>query len=202
MSTTFKLRLVRGKTCNQVLLYCGPTLVYRPITAVVSLAPLRLTVPTHGIPDSWPARIQSVTTPTEMNTVEGMAHTVFAVDANTLEFNALDGSLWAAFVASGCVVFNEPVDLTGWKARMQVRNKIGGDLLLSLSSDLADGADGIIEVDSAKSSFVLHLTADQTAALPWSSGVYDLEAIKPDGTVLSILGPSPVQVDQEVTVWV
>lgn len=202
MSSIYPLRLVRGKTCHQVLLYAGATRKYCPITALVSLAPVRVTVPDHGCPDNWPVRLQGITAPVELNTAEGQALTATVVDANTLELNALDASTLGTFTLSGHVVFQQPVDLTGWKARMQVRNKMGGDLLLSLSSDPADEADGEIEVDVAGSAFILKLTAAQTAALTWNGGVYDLEAVLPDGSVISILAPSPVVVEQEVTVWV
>lgn len=199
---TYKLRLVRGKTCEQVLLYADTQLRYVPIEAVPSLAPLRLTATAHGIPDNWPVRIQGVTTPSELNTKAGLAVRATVVDANTVEFNSLDGSSWAAYVLSGHLVFQAPVDLTGWKVRMQIRNKLGGDLLMSLSSDPADAADGELQVDADGSAFVIKLTAAQTAALTWNSGVYDLEAIRPDGGVVSVLAPSPVIVEQEVTVWV
>lgn len=199
--STYPLRLVRGKTCEQALLYSGSRLVYRPITAVLSLAPLRLTVPLHGCPENWPIRVQGVTAPTELNTPQNQAWQATVVDANTLEINSLDGSLWSAYVPSGHVVFQEPVDLTGWKARMQIRTKAGGTVLLTLSSDPADNAEGEIEIDVPGSALVIKLSAAQTAALSWNGGVYDLEGIRPDGAVVSILAPSTVVVGQEVTVW-
>ena len=198
---TYQLSIVRGKTLEQTLLYADSLLEYRAISAVTSLAPLRLTVTGHGIPDGWPCRIQGVATPSEMNTTEGVTYPGYVVDADTLEFNSLDGSGWAAFVPSGHVVFVAPGDLTGWKLRMQVRASIGGPLLLSLSSDPADGAVGIITVDAANSAFTLKLTAAQTAALDWAGGIYDIEGIRPDGAVVSLLAPSVVVVEQEVTVW-
>lgn len=200
-AATYKLRLVRGKTCEQVLLYADTRLRYLPIEAMPSQAPVRLTLTAHAIPDNWPVRVQGVTAPAELNTKAGMAVRATVVDADTVELNSLDATTWAAFVASGHLVFQAPVDLTGWKARMHIRDKVGGNLLMSLSSDPADEADGEIQVDVVNSAFVIKLSAAQTAGLPWNSGVYDLEAIRPDGAVVGVLAPSPVIVEQEVTVW-
>lgn len=198
---TFKLNIVKGKTLKQTLLYADTTLKYKPIVAQVSTAPVRFTVTTHGIPDGWPVRIQGVTAPTELNTEDGASVAAYTVDANTVEINALDSSAWGAFTVSGHLVFSAPADLTGWKLRMQVRDKIGGIVLLTLSSDPTDMPDGEIELDVPGSAFTLKLSAEKSAALAWSSGVYDIEAVLPDGSVIGVISPSPVLVSQEVTVW-
>ncbi len=198
---TFKLSVTRGKTLKQTLLYADTTLKYKAITAQVSTAPVHLTVPDHGIPDGWPVRIQGVSVPSEMNTPEGLSVAAYTVDPDTVEINSMDSSSWDAFTVSGNLVFSAPADLTGWKMRMQVRDKIGGNVLLSLSSDPADTPDGDIEIDVAGSAFTLKLSAEKTAALSWVSGVYDIEAILPDSSVISVIAPSPILVNQEVTVW-
>lgn len=55
--------------------------------------------------------------------------------------------------------------------------------------------------DRGLSAFVIGLDTDQTAAIAWSSGTYDLEAIRPDGAVVAVIGPSRVVIAPEVTVW-
>lgn len=198
---TFNLSIARGKTLEQVMLYSHPHLTYRPISALLTSAPVRFTVANHGIPENWPVRIQGITSPTQLNTEEGKVVQAFIVDANTIELNEMDASSWGTFEVSGHVVFKTPVVLTGWVFRMQVRSSVGGDVLLSLSSDPADGADGDILVDTAQSSFTLVLPAAVTAAIEWKGGVYDIEAIRPDGSVVSVIAPSPIIVEPEITVW-
>lgn len=198
---TYPLTLVRGKTLSQPLQYAEGFLLYRPITAVTSKAPLRVQADAHGIPDGWPVRIQGVATPAAMNTPTDEYWTAHFVNENEIEINALDVSLEADYVFGGSVVFRQPADITGWKVRMHIRTGIGGTVLLSLSSDPADGADGVITVDAASSSFVLNLTAEQTAAITWKGALYDIEGIRPDGAVVSIIAPSTISVSQEVTVW-
>lgn len=69
-----------------------------------------------------------------------------------------------------------PIDLTGWKARMQVRQSISAPtVLLNLTTE-----NGGIELGDALGTVRLKLSAEQTSALVWSEGVYDLELINPD----------------------
>lgn len=71
-----------------------------------------------------------------------------------------------------------PIDLTGWKARMQVRSSISASsVLLSLTTE-----NGGIELGDELGTIRLVLSAEQTAAITWSEGVYDLELINPDAT--------------------
>ena len=201
---SYTLTLVRGKTLAQPLQYAESFLLYRPITEVTSVAPLRVSVAAHGIPDGWPVRIQGVSTPSEMNTPTDEYWPAHLVSSNEIEINALDLSAAAAYVAGGNVVFQQPADITGWVFRMHIRNGIGtgSTVLLSLSSDPADAADGIITVEPEASTFVLHLTAAQTEAITWKGAQYDIEAVLPTGEVVAVIAPSIVVVEQEVTVWV
>lgn len=198
---TFDLTITKGKTLAQSFGYHDEQLVYRNITAMPSKAPVRLTVTGHGVPDNWAVRIERTRAPAELNTPEGEYWTPLVVDADTLEFDQLDMVGAKAFAAPSVLVYPRPADLEGWKARMQIRDRIGGAVLLSFSSDPADQADGTIEVDVANSAFVIGLDAGQTAAISWSSGTYDLEVIRPDGAVVAVIGPSRVVIAPEVTVW-
>ena len=63
-----------------------------------------------------------------------------------------------------------PVDLTGWTARCQIRDKVGGVILLSLTSSPAAG----IVLDRS-GNITITVSAAQTAALPAKNAVFDLE---------------------------
>jgi hypothetical protein len=88
----------------------------------------------------------------------------------------------------------QPVDLTGCTARMQVRESIDADaVLLSLST-----TDGRIALGGAAGTISLRVEAEETAAITWKAGVYDLEVEFADGTVRRLLSGS-VSVSPEVT---
>ena len=91
-----------------------------------------------------------------------------------------------------------PVDLTGYTARMQVRSELTSPaVLLELTTE--NGRIGITDATAGK--LELRLTATETAALAFESGVYDLELVAPDApdnTVTRLLAGS-VTVLPEVT---
>ena len=63
-----------------------------------------------------------------------------------------------------------PVDLTGWTARCQIRSKLNGTVLVSLTSSPAAG----IVID-ALGNITITVSAAQTAVLPAKNAVFDLE---------------------------
>ena len=87
-----------------------------------------------------------------------------------------------------------PVDLTGRTARMDIRAKLTDTaVLLSLTTE-----NGRITLGTTDGVITLHLTAIETAALTWNTGVYDLEIVASPGDVTRLLKGS-VTVSPEVT---
>ncbi len=87
-----------------------------------------------------------------------------------------------------------PVDLTGCKARAQIRAEIDSvEVLLELTTEneriQLGGPDGTIRI---------LIDAATTAAITWDSGVYDLEVEFADGTVVRRMAGG-VSVSKEVT---
>ncbi|MEQ4716096.1 hypothetical protein [Nonomuraea sp. B19D2] len=89
-----------------------------------------------------------------------------------------------------------PVDLTGFSARMEIRDKAGGSLLYRL-----DTTNGGISLGGAEGTVILHLPAATSAAWSWRTGVYDLELIEPNGDVTRLI-QGGVQINPEVTTGV
>lgn len=87
-----------------------------------------------------------------------------------------------------------PVDLTGCTARMQVRAKVNAsEVLLTLTTE-----NGGIALGGTAGTIELLIDADDTAALTWAAGVYDLEIVYPGGQVRRLMYGS-VSVSPEVT---
>lgn len=87
-----------------------------------------------------------------------------------------------------------PVDLTGCTARMQVRAKIGAtEVLLTLTTE-----NGGVTLGGTAGTIDLLIEAEDTAAITWTSGVYDLEIIFTNGDVRRLLY-GEVVVSREVT---
>lgn len=89
---------------------------------------------------------------------------------------------------------NKPINLTGYSAKMQIRSAIGSvDVLLELTS-----ANGRIQLGTVNGAILLLISAADAALLTWSSGVYDLILVAPDGTETRLVEGS-VTVSQGVT---
>jgi hypothetical protein len=65
-----------------------------------------------------------------------------------------------------------PINLTGYTARMFVRDSIGGSVLLQLTTE-----NGRIVLGGTTGAIALKLTAAETEALTFKDGVYDLKLI-------------------------
>lgn len=76
-----------------------------------------------------------------------------------------------------------PVDLTGFTARAQVRKTYStADYLISLTTE-----DSGITLGGAAGTVVLHFTPAKTTPVTAKSGVYDVELVSSDGTVTRLV---------------
>jgi hypothetical protein len=86
------------------------------------------------------------------------------------------------------------VDLTGCTARAQIRSEIDSpEVLLELTTE-----NGRIELGGSAGTIRILIDAVTTAGITWDSGVYDLEVVFADGTVVRRLAGS-VSVSKGVT---
>lgn len=87
-----------------------------------------------------------------------------------------------------------PVDLTGYTARMQIREEVtSADVLATLTTE-----NGGITLGGAAGTIVLYLSPVATAAFDWESGVYDIEMIAPNTDVIRLV-EGGIVVSPEVT---
>ena len=90
----------------------------------------------------------------------------------------------------------QPVNLTGYTARMQIRTKVTDiDVLLELTTE----NDRIIITDPINGKFELYISSNDTTNLQFKSAVYDLELISPSGIVTTRILEGNVTLSFEVT---
>ncbi|MDF3932158.1 hypothetical protein [Pseudomonas citronellolis] len=171
------MRLVRGATYRDTRRFMQPRREYRDISAVEPTAPLRLSVPGHGLEGDWLAWAAGVTGFSDLNRAPGRQspHRIEVIDDDTLEINALSGV--GQKPAGGQLIYQPAVDLTGATARLVVRESEEGGaelLVLASGSGITAGAPGTL---------VVEMPAVDTAAITWSAGWYHLDVTFPDGTV-------------------
>ena len=87
-----------------------------------------------------------------------------------------------------------PVSLTGWTARMQVRESIDAtDIIHELTTE-----NGGVILAAEPGAFTLYIGAADTAAFDFENAVYDLEFIAPNGDVTRLM-QGEVTLSREVT---
>lgn len=180
MAQTKAIEVVKGKTFVQVLRWETLPFIYKPITAITQSAPVRLTVTAHGLKTGWRVKVESVKGMTNINDVGWQKVTV--VDPNTIEFNEVNSLDFKAYTSGGVVKYYTPQDLAGYTARMDVKDKIGGTIILSLST-----VNNRIVIDNTEKTIALSISASDTASTNAKKGVYDLELISGTGVVTGLL---------------
>lgn len=178
------IEICKAKTFFEVFRWeTGPT-IYKAITAVPQLVPVRLTVTSHGFTDGWRLAITGVNGMKELN-AEGDPPKVSdyrratVIDANTLEFNDINAEDFKPYTGGGYVQGYTPVDLAGYTAEWIVKDKIGG-------TELADWTANVT-IDNAAKTITLELSATTTAALTFAKGVHELKMVSPGGFITSLL---------------
>lgn len=87
-----------------------------------------------------------------------------------------------------------PVNLTGYTARMQVRQSTSAaDVLLELST-----TNSRISITPLTGTVTLIFTPEVTSAITWRRGKYDLELTSADGTVTRLI-EGEITVSKEIT---
>jgi phage pi2 protein 07 len=88
-----------------------------------------------------------------------------------------------------------PVNLTGYTARMQIREKFSSpDYVINLTTENG----GIVFRDAVNGTFSIEMSATDTAAMNFKHAVYDIEFVSPSGIVTRLFGGS-VTLSPEVT---
>jgi hypothetical protein len=197
------LIIQQGKTFSVTLRWETGPLIYKAVTAITSTLPCRVTATGHDIPDGWRVALTGVKGMTDINAStippkDKDFYDATVVDANTVELNAVDSTRFKAYTSGGYLVSNTPVNLTGYTARMKIKDKIGGTVLAS--TEAGDTPLDIITVtiDTAAKTITVTISATDTAALTWTKGVYDLEMISAGGVVTELIDGT-FTVSKEVT---
>lgn len=204
MAATKDLTIQQGKTFTLALRWETDPIVRKAITGVsFAGGSPRITAVGHGAPDGWRCTLYGIKGPKQLNAANNPPrnddyHAATVLDADTVEINDINpydtqGNEWPAYVSGGFLQYNTPMDITGYTARLAVKDKIGGTVLLSLTTE----NNGIV-IDNAKKTITLTVEATATDDFTWTRGVYDLELISPAGVVTALI-TGRVSVTKEVT---
>lgn len=194
------LEIKQGKTFRRALRWETAQIVYKPITNITQAAPATITCTGHGAPDGWYVAVTSVKGMKQINAENEPPirdssdyKQATVINANSIELNSVNAAEFKPYAGSGYLQYYAPKDLTGYTARMQIKDRVGGTVLETLTN-----ANGKIVIDNTGKTISLVLDATTTAAYTWRSGVYELEIVSAGGEVSTLLAGN-ITVKQEVT---
>jgi hypothetical protein len=162
--------IFQGKAASKVYRWHSGVKVFKPITGVtLNAPPVRLAVVGHGVPDGWPVRVTGLKGPTQLNDKDYDAK---VVDADTIDLININGAGLPAYAGGGWLEYYTPVDLAGRTARCKARTADLATVLFELTTENSG-----IALDNTKKTITLQHTSDQSAALSFDAGVFDIETV-------------------------
>jgi hypothetical protein len=184
------MEITKGSTFEDTIRWATDRCVFAPITAIAQSAPCVITSVAHGLVDGWDVKIESVKGMTEINNQKGVAH---VISADSISIDCLNSLDFTAYTSGGVIRYMIPEDMTGFEARQVIKDRVGGMVLLTLSS-----ATGEIVVDNVTKRIDRTIPASVTEALTWRRGISDLELFTLNGYVVKIIESEEVTVSSEV----
>lgn len=190
MPSKLNIKIYQGSTFNQVLRWESSTKIYVPITGITNSAPMVVTAPAHGLVAGWRTKITNVQGMKEAN---ADYNTVTQITANTVTFNNINSLAYAAYTSGGVLQYNQPIDLTGIAARMQIREKTQSEeFLLELTTE-----NGLIQLNNQIKTITFSIPASVTEDLNFTQAVYSLELV--NGNIVTPFVYGNVSLVTEVT---
>jgi hypothetical protein len=198
MATKQKLTIVQGNTFEQIVRWETSLLTTKAITGIARATPVVITSVAHGVPEGWRVAVISAGGMSQINARTypprgSEFETATVLSADTIALPAVSSAGYDAYTSGGSLVYYTPQTLSGYTARMTIRDFVGGTELASLTTENS----GIL-LDNANKAITVTISATDTAAYTWRSGVYDLELVSSSGVVTTLMRGS-VAVTQEVT---
>lgn len=182
MSSPAKInyKIYQGSTFVQTLRWESSTKVYAPITAITKSAPVVITAPNHGIPVGWRTKVTSVVGMREINS-DNEYYTATAVTQNTVTLNQINSLEYSNYTSNGVLEYNQPVDLAGYSARMQLRERLTSPTVITELTT----QNGRIVLDNTQKTITLTIPSSITTSLNFIQAVYSLE-LYTNNTVISL----------------
>lgn len=185
-------KMYQGSTFKEVFRWESNTKAYKPISSITKSAPVVIGSTAHGIPIGWRTKIVGAGGMKEINS-DTDYHIVTSSSLNDITINSINSLAYTLYTSGGVLEYNIPIDLTGYNARMQIRQKVTStDTLLELTTE-----NGGIVLDPSLGTITINASATQTQNLTFSSAVYSLEMVKA-GEVIELISGNII-LNKEVT---
>lgn len=186
-------KMYQGSTFNEVLRWESSKKIYKTITGITQAAPCVITSTAHGVPDGWRVKVTNVGGMTDINSSDTY-HTATVLTADTIELNNINSLGFKAYTSGGVIEYNEPINLTGFTAKMQIREKLDSTTVIEeLTTE-----NGKLIVTPLTSQIQILIPAANTELYTFATAVYSLELIS-SGNIVTPLCNGTITLVKEVT---
>ncbi len=188
-------KIYQGSTFKEVYRWESQTKQYANISAITKAAPCVITTSAnHGIPSGWRVRVTGAGGMKEINmTAEDSYYIATGAGNNTITLNQVNSAGYTTYTSGGVVEWNTPIPLTGFTAKMQLRETIDSSVILELTH-----LNGGISIDTANYTITVTMTSAQTALFNFPTAIYSLELTDSNGDVTTFIQGNLTLI-QEVT---
>lgn len=189
--TKLNFKVYQGSTFQETLRWESSTKVYSQIANISKTAPMVVTATSHGVPQGWRVKITGALGMKEVNTGEYVTAT--SVTSDSITFNQVNALGYTTYTGGGVLEYNQPVDLAGFTARMQIRARLEDTTVIK---ELTTENGGIV-INNVTKTIQLNISATDTAAFSFQTAVYSLELV--NGSVVTPFAGGSLTLIKEVT---
>lgn len=187
-------KIYQGSTFQETYRWESETKVYVPIQTIQKSAPCQIaTQLPHNLPQGWRFRVVGAGGMKEINNAGDSYYVSTSVTANSIEINQVNSLGFTTYTTGGVVEYNQPIDLSGFNARMQIREAVDSTTVIHEATT----ANGQIVVDNTGKFIQITLLGNITQNFNFTTAVYSLELYNGNNVIPFINGN--LTLVQEVT---
>lgn len=178
-------KIYQGSTFQETYRWESETKVYVPISAIQKSAPCIITTQTaHNLPQGWRFRVVGAGGMKEINSVGDNYHLSTAVTGTTIEINQVNSLQYTAYTSGGVVEYNQPMDLSTYSARMQIRETVDSTTVLHESTT----QNGDIVINNTGKFIQITMLGNVTQTFDFSTAVYSMELYNGNNVIPFLTG--------------
>lgn len=177
-------KIFQGSTFQESYRWESETKVYVPISAISKAAPCEITTTVaHNLPQGWRFRVVGAGGMKEINSVGESFYLATDVTGTKITINQTNSLQFTAYTSGGVVEYNQPVPLTTYAARMQIRETVDSETTLYSTTSVG----GHISLDLVLNTINLSIPASVTQNFNFTTAVYSIELYEAGGLVVPFL---------------
>ena len=176
-------KIYQGSTFNEVYRWESGTLGYAKIIGITKSAPCVISLESPiSMPIGWRFRIGGVAGMKEINNTGDSFYIATSVNQanNTITVNQVNSSNYNSYTTGGVLEYNVPVDISIYKARMQIRETAySEEVIFSATTE-----NGFLAVNTEFSTISINIPAAATSGFTFDTAVYSIELYDDQGFVV------------------